>query len=305
MPAAKTPSSEMPDAEALLEVVDTFPSPAAVGIEPAGEGLNIHFKELPPDDRSGSAGLFGFHAPDSWHAIGLTVEGRAVPVGDSFELPDDLDPSMLDSDGDISYSILVTRTGEFASRLRLQGDEIQNSWPNAGDFPDVPQGVSVDALHRVMGLASPGDEPPTALLMLSLWLGSVVEVLATTNRMTWSKAATLHPGFKGPVKVDPSVEMVAEAIVRSSANTSWERLRTRGASRTGTTMELEPHELRWMDATMYGRWVMSFQLDLELVIAALTAAGTGDVGRRIADVIDAVHERCAHTADPFYETRTA
>ncbi|MGB6058255.1 MAG: hypothetical protein WBF71_08305, partial [Microthrixaceae bacterium] len=61
----------------------------------------------------------------------------------------------------------------------------------------------------------------------------------------------------------------------------------------------------WMDATMYARWIMSYQPDLDLVIATLVAAGTGDVGRRITEVIDAVTERCAQIDDPFYTTRTA
>ncbi|MGB3411524.1 MAG: hypothetical protein WBA45_10025 [Microthrixaceae bacterium] len=307
-----TTPPNMPNAEALLEIVDSFPSPTAVGFEPDGDGLNLHVKHLAADDRSGSADLFGFHAPASWQAIGITMSGTAVPLDSLPHLPDalldgdDLVDLDLDDDGadDVSYSIVLSRNGEFASRLQIDGELIQNSWPSA-DFPDTPKGVSVDTLHRVMGLQSPGEEPPIELLKLSMWLDSIMEIIASRGKVTWREAAALQSAFNEPSRVDPSVESVAEAIVRSSTSISWERLRSRSCLGSEEVMGLSTDELSWMDATMYARWIMSYQPDLDLVVATLVAAGTGDVGRKITEVIDAVSERCDEIDDPFYTTRTA
>ncbi|MGB6058023.1 MAG: hypothetical protein WBF71_07140, partial [Microthrixaceae bacterium] len=252
-----TTPPNMPDPESLLEIVDTFPSPTAVGFEPDGDGLNLHVKHLAPDDRSGSADLFGFHAPASWQAIGITMSGTAVSLDPLASLPADVTDLAVgnDDDGDgsddASYSIVLARNGEFASRLQVVGDLIQNSWPCA-DFPEAPRGVSVDTLHRVMGLPSPGNEPPVAMLELSLWLDSIMEIIASRGRVTWGEAAALQAGFavpagfKGPSRVDPSAESVAEAIVRSSASISWERLRSRSCLRAEEVMGLCAEELSWM-----------------------------------------------------------
>ena len=207
-----------------------------LGIEPAGDELKLHVKHLAPDGRAGASGLFGFHAPDSWQAVGLSVSGIAVPLDDSVSqlegsnrsdldgfAVDDFDCGVKDGkddegDGDeCSYSLLVTREGEFASKLWHFGEEKLGCWPNADCHPDIPRGVSVDALHRVMGLPSPGAEPPTTHLVISLWLDEVMNSMWTTDRITWRDAVQLHLGHVGPTKVDPSVEMVARSN-RASVN---------------------------------------------------------------------------------------
>ncbi|HTO02030.1 MAG TPA: hypothetical protein VL068_15290 [Microthrixaceae bacterium] len=322
-------SGEMPSPAELLEIVDSFPAPSAVGIEPAGEHLNLHVKQLVPDGRAGASGLFGFRAPESWQAIGLSVAGVAVPLDDAncqldrtgkfgrhpFETDDVDELDELDEiyntphetdDRDASYSLLLTRSGEFAAKLWHREEENVGCWPSADCDPGIPQGVSVDALHRVLGLPSPGTEPPTTHLVISLWLDEVMSSLLHLDQVTWMDAAQLHLKDVGnPARVDPSVETIVESIMRASSSANWERLRTRGAKRSRSTATLRPHELEWMDSTMYGRWVMSFLPDHDMVVDALIASGSEDAGTRIAGVIKAVNARCPNLYAPLQQRRSA
>ncbi len=297
-------SDEFPDAQTLLEIVDTFRSVTAIGFEPAHEGMNVHIKELYPDDRSAAGDLFGFRAPESWHAVGMKLSGRAI----SLAAPDRTAPEERhpdSGDNEISSSILLVRTGEFASKMNFEGTEHLGCWPAADHSPEAPQGVCIDALHRVMGLPSPGEEPPLALLSLSLWLDAIMTVLADEGTITWARAAATELSYPGSGKSDTSVTQVAEAIWAEGAAISWDRLRVGAVHRKRTSSQLLPEEMEWMDSTMYGRWAMSCFPDFDLVVAAMTAAGCEGVANRVSQVIDEVRDASSRPDEWLYRRRSA
>lgn len=143
------------------------------------------------------------------------------------------------------------------------------------------------------------------LLALALWLDSIIEEVAAENSITWDRAVALNLGYPGPTRLSPSVENVAEATIACSAQTNWERLRRRASRKPDHPSGLRPNELRWMDSTMYARWVMAAMVDFDLALTALLAAGHEEVGVKVSAVISEVFGRIREGAGPLYQTRIA
>jgi hypothetical protein len=263
-------------AATLLDLLAELPDAVTVGFEPTVEHLDVHIRPLPEDDRAAAAGLFTLVVPAEWTAVGAVVTGRARDLGTG---------ALVGADA--AARIVVTRDGEIASELSVDG--IVTTAPDApsGGAPGpahTAEGVLVDALHRMLGLPSPGEAPSLATLVLSVWLSEILRVAVDGRTVPWTDAIDLHPGDPGSSRVTPSVETLVEATARASHELDWGRMRRRAARGAFRPADLSPLEARWMDDTMFGRWVVSSFPETDVVVELLRETGSTET----AEGIDAV-----------------
>jgi hypothetical protein len=268
------------DPEHLLGLLESFPDPVVVGFRPSRRHVDLHVAPLAGDDRAGAAGLFGMRAAAAWSAVGVTFCGRARH----------LDSGRVVASG-ASAAVVVTRDGACSSRMLLDGlDPTSEELGRAtgGRVDGSAEGLVVDALHRILGLPSPGDPPSPALLAVTIWAHQVLEVLVCCRRVDWDDALALHPGDPGAGPVGPSDEMLLEATLRAADGFSWAAMHQRAAMGHAAVHELSASEAAWMDATMFGRWVTAALPDPSVAVGMLRAHGCQEVAERLQRVVDGV-----------------
>ncbi len=268
-----------------------FPEPMVIGVEPAvgddgDAAVDLHLAPLDPDHRGVAAGLFGLRALPGWQTVALTVSGSARHMDTAESL------------GDACGIIAVDLHGGVASRLHVDGTEQHRQCSETAGTDELPGGTIVDALHRVLGLPSPGDPPSAAHLALALWYLDLVARCEQGCASSWNEAVALHPGSPCTVEhpvVDVSVEAVVEATLRTEGALSWSRMHRRALSGHGSP-SLTHDEVAWMDPTFYGRWVMGSLPDVEMAVTALTIEGQQLTAERVAAVAADVHD---HLGPPW------
>lgn len=279
------PHSGRLDAHALVELLggllgpDEQLEPHVIGIEPVSDQLRLHVAPLPPDDRCAAAGLFGMRARPAWCAVALTLLGRARHM-DTAEVV-----------GQAAAVVVVDRQGLVASTLQVDrgpfdGDLLDGDLADGAPDPGPPEGLTVDALHRMLGLPAPGHVPPTPLFILALWSQLLIDHTLEVGTTTWTDAVRLHPGEPTRGQVAASVETVVEATLQTDGLINWRRLHRRGCAGAGPS-DLSRAEARWMDPTMYARWVLGSLPDPHLAAQVLSAHG------------------CVHTAAGLHAVRHA
>lgn len=248
----------------LMPVEDNM----VLGFEADHRGLGLHMAplEFDPDEPAATA-LFGFRAPETWDAVGVAVTGhlrRIDPMG-----PDEV---LHTNSG---ASLVMHRDGRRASRLTVDGVEVdpaelsadpgeRTSLASGGAIHPLeiaaagPEGFLSDGLARVLGLPSPGDEPPTELLTLFVWATVVSGHLGVGDRVDRAHLVALHPGADstGPNRGLVSAEALIDTTVAASREFTWERLRRLATRSGGVLRSLAPETAEWMDATMYARWTL-------------------------------------------------
>jgi hypothetical protein len=264
-----TDTDQTCDAEHLLGLLESFPDPVVVGFRPSGRHVDLHVAPLVADDRAGAAGLFGIRAATAWSAVGVTFCGRARH----------LDSGRVVASG-ASAAVVVTRDGGCSSRMLLD--------PFGSRVDGGAEGLVVDALHRILGLPSPGEPPSPTLLAVTIWAHQVLEFLLCCQHVDWEDALALHPGDPGAGPVGPSDEMLLEATLRAADGFSWAAMHQRAATGHATVHELSASEAAWMDTTMFGRWVTGALPDPSVVVGMLRAHGCGDVAERLQRVVEDV-----------------
>lgn len=268
-----TPDTDRCHPRRLLELLEPIDPPTIVGFEPAPRHLDLHCREIPDDDRAGAGALLGVRAPRGWSAVGVTLAGTARPAGEPDALPE---PA--------SVAVVVDRLGRTASSLCHLGAPA----PVTGR---APTGLVVDALHRMLGLPSPGEPPATELVVLAMWAQLVIEACGAGATPSWGDVVALHPGRPGLGPPLPSVETLVAATVDAARQLDWGRLHRRAVAGVGGTPELARHEVRWMDPTLYGRWVLGGMPDVALaatVLATCGGAGADAASRSLRAVAAAV-----------------
>lgn len=315
-----TTSRQLPTAGQLLELCDELPPFSIAGFEVSKRKINVHVASVPPDERCGSAGLFGVRAPRSWLGVGIKIGGTA---------------RRLDSgqgQGTAVSAVALTRNGEMASYLEIDGErftevappltmaEDKGIWvdgiqPDHNSSSDLdndevvdigrPQGVIVDSLHRILGLPSPGPEISTPAMATSLWLNDVLTILFIKGSIDWTEAAMAHPLIGQHPIIPPSVEMVVEATCRASELVNWERLRNNAIAKGDESAGLTPDEMRWMDSTMFSRWIISSFPDPEDVVETMIELGCIETAERVAEVIQEIASRRTRNDADQYDRRIA
>lgn len=300
------------DARTLLGLLGALPDAVAVGFEPRVEHLDVHVRALPDDDRAAAAGLFTLVVPEAWTAVGAVVHGWSDDGpehlggrGTGHVELDDVD-DVDDDPPDVEARVVVLRNGVIASELCMDGVTTSAvaepptgaagagtggpGAPVAGESSDaspvaqVPEGLLVDSLHRMMGLPCPGAPPALDRLVLGLWSGELMRRAVGGDHLSWRDSVALHPGDPGPARVAPSIETLVEATARAALELDWGRMRRRAAAGEFRPADLDADEADWMDDTMFGRWILSAFPDPTLVVAVLRATGSGEA----ADGLEAI-----------------
>lgn len=288
---------DTPPVEQLLGLLAPLPDQLFVGFEQHRDQIDAFLRPYPHDVRSGAAGMFAFVAPSEWCALGVNVACTAR---------DAVSGSVLATD--CVLRLVVTCGGEVASQTLVDGVPIAtDDLPAPSEVFDTShllldpsgqsQGPIVDAMHRVLGLACPGEPPELTTLATVVWLHEILEVALVSGHVTWAGAVALHPGDPGPSHIGPSTETLVEALIRSAADSDWERMRRQIADSRYGAHELSAHEARWMDRTMFGRWTLSALPDTDSMLATLRDVGCADVADRFAAVAAAVTDELARTRE--------
>lgn len=281
-------------ADELIDLVEAIGAkgeglgPMVFGFEPHAEGVDLHSAPLPHDERAIAAGLFTMRAEPGWTAVAATFSGRARH------------PDSGRVAGHADGAVVVDRLGGVASMLRVDNLPV-TPMPEGGPVG----GLTVDALHRMLGLPSPGEPPHPALLSLALWCELLLQHGAQGDTTTWADAVALHPGRPGRSgpggpggrdsqgdgaahrSVDASIETVAEATMRAEDDLSWARMHRRACAGHGAP-DLSIEEVRWMDPTLYARWLLGSFPDPVLTAEVLRANDGERAAAGLLAVCDAV-----------------
>lgn len=263
----------------LLEADDVDEGSRVVGIERLTDELRLHVAPLPHDERAGAAGLFGMRAAPSWSAVAEVVVGRARHLEDGALL------------GAATGVIVVDRHARVASQLHVEGHDLRGADGRDVADPGMPVGLVVDALHRMLGLPSPGAPPPPAMAALAVWGQALLLHTFEHGAPDWRAAVALHPGDPGAAHVASSTETVVAATIDCGGDLDWERMHRRAVHHGAGPPDLRPDEVAWMDATLYARWVIGSMPDPATVAEVLHAHGAEHTAHQLLAVTRAVLEQ--------------
>lgn len=275
------PHSGRLDAPALVELLGELLGPDeqleahVIGIEPVAEQLRLHMAPLPPDERCAAAGLFGMRARPTWCAVALTLVGRARHMDTAEVVGQATAMVVVDRQGLVASTLQVDRGPLDAAPLEdsaLEDSALEDGALDPAPNPGPPEGLTVDALHRMLGLPAPGHAPPTPLFILALWSQLLIDHTFECGATTWTDAVRLHPGEPGRGRVAASVETVVEATLQTDGLINWQRMHRRGCAGAGPR-DLSRSEAKWMDPTMYARWALGSLPDPHLAVQILSAHG--------------------------------
>lgn len=237
-----------------------------IGIDEQADGLDVHLAPLPHDERCGAAGLFGMRAGPTWCAVAALTSGRGRHL------------ETLEVVGGVRSLIVVGRDATVTSALRIDDRDTED--------PGPVEGLVVDALHRVLGLPSPGQPPPRPMFALAVWSQLLVLHALEHGPMSWDDAVELLA--EPPAAAAPnSVEDVVDAVMRGGEELCWDRLHRRALAGQGPA-DLSLEELRWMDPTMYARWALGSLPDAALASRVLRSHGSAGVAAAVTAVADRV-----------------
>lgn len=267
------------DPQVLLDLLESLPGPVVVGFQPTRRHVDLHIAPLPVDHRCGSAGLFGMRARHGWSAVGVSFTGRIRHL--------ERDEVVAEGAG---ASVVVTRQGCHASRLRTEVPD--EAGLDIGDLDG--EGLLLDALHRVLGLPSPGEPPTPSMLALHTWAHEILRLLLVEGSVSWDLALRMHPGVPGPSASSISDEVIVEATLRAADGFRWESVHARAAGGAFAIDDLTAQEAAWMDTTLFARWVTATMPDPRVVADVLVDHDCAEVAERLL----AVHDGVLHAPDP-------
>jgi hypothetical protein len=259
---ARPTAADAGPATAPAHLVDLLEldEPLLVGFEPTSARLRLHVTPYPSDPRCAAGALFGFVAPDSWCALGVRLHGDAR------------DPGSGERTGArVATTAVVHRDGRVATRLSVDGRVHDDAWDPLAGGRAAARGLVLDALHRALGRATPGDPPPAWELAVALWCDAVLARVPAEVDLRWADVVAVHPGHPGHAPVVASHETVAEATHRCARGLDWTRLHRRAVRDGLPSAGLAPEEVAWMDATMYARWALGSLPDGPRTVEVLRA----------------------------------
>ena len=240
--------------------------PTLLGFSFVEGGVDVAATSIPPDPRCVAGGLFGFTAPDHWAGIGVVCGGAARPVVGGGD-----DPSR-----EAIAVFVVDRDGELASSVRLGDDGPVDQGP--------PAGLLVDSLYRCLSLPAPGCAPPPEALVLGIWVDRLVALAADGDLPSWTAAALVHPGVPSHGPVAASAETVRHASTAFLDGQDWTAMRARCTAGGYRGADLRRSEARWMDDTMFARWMLSAVPELPVACAALRVLGAEEAAEGVEQV---------------------
>jgi len=208
-------------------------------------------------------------AKPEWVAVGVVAEGWTLPPAAT----GNIDWRTVRRDGPslrhhpqrrrVRTLHLVGRGGPVALALLAAGDDEPEVHAVAdGSVPDGPTGPLPDGLRRLLGLSTPPCPVPALELWAALWLEAVVSRTGRRRRMplTWTEAASLHPGVRllgrCGVDIDAAAHIAVVGRVLAQAQ-GWEALHVAAVTGAGHPGFLPPTDVAaWADAGMFARLVL-------------------------------------------------
>ena len=228
-----------------------FP-PALVHIS-VGDADGFELGVRPLEGRHPSDLLIGFDAPVDWHALGVASAGWAYHLSER--------GSRHRHRTRVHVVTVISRTGEFVHRTRVDGDdELGSLLSDPAAKP--PGGEPVDQLRRALGLAT--DEPPcgTDVYWTIEWLS---ELLGRNgcDLSRWTDVVAAHPAVamatrSAPRDLRSDEEDHLVAIAGTFADVfSWPRLRSLLSEGRFDFPELAPEDGPWFDDGSFARFVLN------------------------------------------------
>jgi len=248
-------------------------------------------RRLVPDARCGAASMFGVSVPGHCRGVAVTMIGTLGTALAHLPADSSEHPSVSGRlDTAVRLDLAVERNGATRARVTEVGTDHEPGPVVLDD--DRGNGMLVDALHRVLGVACQGPTPSFADLVLGIWSRHLLLHLEEHGPISWRTAATLHPASVQRAHTPPSPEVLANACVTVRDDVDWERIRSDAASGRCAVPELAADEAAWMDAVMFGRWCVESYPPPSLVERELRTSGS-DALDGFRDVV-----RLTRAADP-------
>ncbi len=207
------------------------------------------------------AQLVGWWAPVHWRAVGVIGPATVHCGGEPQEA---------------GMALLVHRSGATSVSIALDGA------PRPLDV-DGAVGRLVDACRRALRLPTPPLRTPPAAWFAQRWLDELVAALAGGEAPDWGAAARLHP-LSRLVEAPGDLEALAR---HPAARASWEDLRLTVALGHGDATAPEARLAAWMDAPMFGRWLLDARPPLDELAAAVADLAPPVVAQRVAATLPA------------------
>lgn len=225
--------------------------------------------------------LVGFRAPEHWHALGVATGGWAYHVSER--------ASASRTRTRVHVVSVLSRTGEFAHRTRVEGDPLLDALLD--DPAEQPGGEQVDLLRRALSL--PTDPPPCGaevywtIEWLSELLGTPTDRLAgwsdVVGRHPSMRLARSHPDEIGRLAQEHDVAEIAAAFARVF---DWSRLRSMLGEGRFDVPELVPDDGPWFDDGSFARFLLNRCPPLSMLRRQVVEHLGADLGERMVTVLD-------------------
>jgi hypothetical protein len=243
-----------------------------------GDGIDVGIRPVDDDVDGVVEALAGFTAPANWLAIGVAAGANAYALDDV--------------GGERSRALLVhlvTRNGESASVLRIEGEQPRVLTPaDAGST----SGRVDDVCRRALALPTP---PPSSTLELwaLVWLDNLLAASATgveCTPLSWRNVTALHPAVCTIVESEPelgdeaSTRLVRLGHLYASIH-DWSTLRIACGKGDWPAGGVSPRVAKWLDDGAFSRWVTGSYPPLDELAGAVCELVSAAVARRLRSTL--------------------
>lgn len=204
------------------------------------DGYSVGF--LPLGGRHPSDLLVGFTAPHEWHALGMAAGGSAHRLDQVGRPPER-----------VHVISLLTRSGEYVHRTRLQG-----GGQLACDLAaEQPSGEQVDLLRLALGMATPPPPCESGAYFAAEWLSALLGTDREELR-SWDDVCRAHPvmallASSSRHRDDDFVD-IAASFARAC---TWSRLRELTAAGRFAAPGLVAADGPWFDDGAFARYLLN------------------------------------------------
>ena len=256
----------------------TFP-PALVHFSAAdADGFELGVRPL--EGRHPSDLLIGFDAPADWHALGVASAGWAYHLSER--------GSTDRRRTRVHVVTIISRTGEFVHRTRVEGDAALDAL--LSDPADPPGGEQVDLLRRALGLGT--EDPPcgTDVYWTIEWLSELLGRDAAAL-VDWSDVAAAHPAMamarraRSPEGFTHGADRLVPIAASFADVFTWSQLRSLLIDGRFDFPELAAADGRWFDDGSFARFVLNRCPPLAMLRRQIDGHLGPDLAGRLNDVL--------------------